>query len=351
MPRRKSKPRIVRMPAGDLKPGLTSEDRDLVKKSLQSTVSDSTKDVYRKHFAYFDDWCLPKEIDPMEADAEHVQTYLSQMFWIQGLSVSSVQCAASAIKKTWLWGDAVKKRDPRKSDCDWEAVLNVVDGLRKVRRGRPSQATGLTWPLFQDVLKNVGKRMEGESPRKAARRAAFDIALIAVMKDLLTRRKATSELVWGDIELKRPSEGSIFGAVTIPLGKADRDGRPQMGYLCIDTLAYLQRMAELCGRDTRDRGQSVFDIGGRQISNRIRAACKHAGLKGNFSGHSPRRGTAKDLKAIGATLLEIMQSGGWSSPTVASSYTEGEALVDGTIARYHRMIAEGRLGALNVQEV
>ena len=284
MPRRKSKPRIVRMPAGDLKPGLTSEDRDLVKKSLQSTVSDSTKDVYRKHFAYFDDWCLPKEIDPMEADAEHVQTYLSQMFWIQGLSVSSVQCAASAIKKTWLWGDAVKKRDPRKSDCDWEAVLNVVDGLRKVRRGRPSQATGLTWPLFQDVLKNVGKRMEGESPRKAARRAAFDIALIAVMKDLLTRRKATSELVWGDIELKRPSEGSIFGAVTIPLGKADRDGRPPDGV----SVHRHAGVPPADGGTLRARHPRPGAVGVRHRrpadSNRIRAACKHAGLKGNFLG-------------------------------------------------------------------
>ena len=342
------------MPAGDPKPGLTREDMALVKKSLQSTVSDGTKDVYRKHFGYFANWCLPRDIDPMEADAEYVQAYLSQMFWTQGLSISSVQCAASAIKKTWLWGDADAsddERKPRTSDCDWETVLDVVDGLRKVRRRRSTRATGLTWPLFQDVLKNVGKRMEGESARKAARRAAFDIALIAVMKDLMTRREATSELVWGDIEWKRSSEGKIFGVVTIPLGKTDRDGRPQMGYLCIDTLAYLQRMAELCGRDTRDRGQKVFGIGGRQISNRIRAACKHAGLKGNFSGHSPRRGTANDLKAIGASLLEIMQSGGWSSPKVAASYADGEALVDGTIARYHRMIAEGHLGALNVQEV
>ena len=354
MPRRKSKPRIVRMPVGEPKQGLTREDMDLVKKSLQSTVADSTKDVYRKHFSYFDNWCLAREIDPMEADAEHVQTYLSRMFWTQGLSASSVQCAASAIKKTWLWGDAVKKRDPRKSNCDWEAVLNVVDGLRKVHRDPPSRATGLTWRVFQIILENAWKRMKGESPRKAARRAAFDIALIAVMKDLMTRRTATSQLVWGDIAL-RMDEGRVFGAVTIPLGKTDRDGRPQMGYLCIDTLAYLQQMADLCGRDVRDRGQSVFDIGGRQISERIKAACKHAGLKGDFSGHSPRVGTAEDLKVSGASLLEVMQAGGWSSPKVAARYIEGTALADGTIARYHVGLAEGRfgdfdLGELDIQE-
>ena len=339
------------MPVGDPKPGLTEEDMALVKKSLRSTAADGTQDNYRKHFGYFKDWCRPKGIDPMEAEAEHVQAYLSRMFWVHDLAVSTVQGAASAIKKTWLWGDPEEEppRPPRTSDCDWEAVLDVVGGLRKGDRRRQARATGLTWARFQVVLERAWEPMNGESSRKAARRAAFDIALIAVMKDLMTRRQATSELVWGDIKLKM-DEGRVFGAATIPLGKRDRNGRPQMGYLCIDTLAYLQRMAELCGRDIRDPEQKVFGLGGRQISNRIKAACRHAGLKGNFSGHSPRRGTAQDLKAIGSTLLEIMQAGGWSSPKVAASYTEGEAMVDGTIARYHRLLAEGRFGELTVQE-
>ena len=337
------------MPVGEPKPGLTREDMALVEMSLQSTVAEGTRELYRKHFAYFEDWCLPRDIDPMEAEAEHVQAYLSGLFWSRGHSVSSVQCAASAIKKTWLWGNPVKGSAPRTSDCDWEAVLSVVDGLRKARRRRPARATGLTWRLFQVILENAEKPMKGESPRKAARRAAFDIALIAVMKDLMTRRKATSQLVWGDIELKM-DKGRIFGAVKIPLGKTDRDDRPQMGYLCIDTLAYLQQMAELCGRDTADHGQLVFGIGDRQISNRIKAACRHAGLKGNFSGHSPRVGTAEDLKASGASLLEVMQAGGWSSPKVAARYTEGAALAEGTMARYHSGLAEGRFDELGAQE-
>ena len=349
MPRRKSKRRIVRMPVGEPKPGLTREDMALVEMTLRSTVADGTRDLYRKHFSYFEDWCLPRDIDPIEAEAEHVQTYLSGMFWIRGRSASSVQSAASALKKTWLWGDPVKGRAPRVSDCDWEAVLDVVDGVRKARRRQPSRAAGLTWPCFQVVLENAGKPMKGESPRKAARRAAFDIALIAVMKDLMSRRKATSQLVWGDIKL-RMDEGRVFGVVTIPLGKTDRDDRPQMGYVCIDTLAYLQQMAELCGRDTRERGQLVFGIGDRQISDRIKAACRHAGLEGDFSGHSPRVGSASDLKASGASLLEVMQAGGWSSPKVAARYTEGEALADGPIARFHRGLAEGRFGEMDVQE-
>ena len=71
---------------------------------------------------------------------------------------------------------------------------------------------------------------------------------------------------------------------------------------------------------------------------------------GSFSGHSPRVGSAADLKASGASLLEVMQAGGWSSPKVAARYTEGEALAEGTMARYHRGLAEGRFGEIDVQE-
>ena len=352
MPRRKTTPRIVRMPVGDPKPGLTHEDMALVERSLQNTVSENTKIVYSKHFQYFKDWCQLRGIDPMEAEAEHVQAYLSRMFWTKGLDASTVQCGASAIKKIWLWGDLDApdgERAPRTTDCDWAAVQDVVTGLRRERRRRPVRATGLTRERFQVILKHAWQPMPGESTEKATRRAAFDIALVAVMKDLMTRRTATSELVWGDIELRQRGE-RIFGLVTIPLGKRDRDGNPKMGYLSVDTLAYLYRMAEHRELDFRDRGQRVFGLKDRQISNRIKAVCRHVGLEGNFSGHSPRVGTAQDLGAMGATLLQVMQSGGWSSPEMAARYTEGEALVDGTIARYHRGLAEGRFGVVNIQE-
>ena len=345
MARRKSKPRIVRMPVGEPKAGLTPEDMALVGQSLRSTVRQSTREVYRKHFGYFYEWCQPRGIDPMEAEAEHVQAYLAGMYWSRRRSVSSVEGAASAIKKFWLWGDPARELAPRTSGCDWEEVLNVVVGVRKTDRRRPARATGLTWQRFQVILENAATPMEGEGPRKAARRAAFDIALIAVMKDLMSRREATSRLVWGDIEVM--TDGlHIYGAVTMPLGKTDRNGRGQMGYLCIDTMALLQQMAELCRRDVRDPGQLVFGMGDRQISNRVKAACRHAGLKGKFSGHSPRVGSAADLKRIGATLLEVMQAGGWSRPESAAGYTAGADLADGALACFHAALAEGRLGEL-----
>ena len=73
-------------------------------------------------------------------------------------------------------------------------------------------------------------------------------------------------------------------------------------------------------------------------------------MKGNFSGHSPRVGTAADLRASGFSLLEVMQAGGWASPKIAARYTEGEALVDGAVARFHQGLAEGRFSELDGEE-
>jgi len=41
----------------------------------------------------------------------------------------------------------------------------------------------------------------------------------------------------------------------------------------------------------------VFGLGGTQIQRRIAAAAAAAGLKGRFTGHSPRVGMAQDLAA------------------------------------------------------
>ena len=50
MPRRKSKRRIVRMPVGEPKAGLTREDMALVEMSLRSTVADGTRDSLPQAF-------------------------------------------------------------------------------------------------------------------------------------------------------------------------------------------------------------------------------------------------------------------------------------------------------------
>ena len=80
-------------------------------------------------------------------------------------------------------------------------------------------------------------------------------------------------------------------------------------------------------------GASVFGLSSRQISRRIKAATKMAGLGDGFSAHSPRVGMAQDLSAAGAELMTAVR---WDSPTMPAMYTEAQAAGRGAVARYHR---------------
>ena len=72
-----------------------------------------------------------------------------------------------------------------------------------------------------------------------------------------------------------------------------------------------------------DPATSVFGLSPGQISRRIKASTKMAGLGEGCSAHSPRVGTARYLSAAGAELPELMTAGRRDNPTITVRYTPG----------------------------
>ena len=85
-----------------------------------------------------------------------------------------------------------------------------------------------------------------------------------------------------------------------------------------------------------DSGTSVFGLSASQISRRIKAVTKMAGLGDGFSARSPRVGMAQDLSAAGAELPELMTAGRWESPTMPARYTQAQSAGRGAVAQYYR---------------
>ena len=81
-----------------------------------------------------------------------------------------------------------------------------------------------------------------------------------------------------------------------------------------------------------DGTEPVFALGPAQLSRRIAAAARAAGLGDGFSGHSGRVGLARRMTARGAPTADVMRQGRWVSPAMVASYTRGEAA--GQAARY-----------------
>ena len=63
--------------------------------------------------------------------------------------------------------------------------------------------------------------------------------------------------------------------------------------------------------------------------------CIEAGLGDGFTGHSGRVGMAKDLRAAGAEMPELMDVGRWDSTQMVARYTQEEQAAKGVIAKYY----------------
>jgi len=68
-------------------------------------------------------------------------------------------------------------------------------------------------------------------------------------------------------------------------------------------------------------------VGGRldpgDVARIFRRMAKRAGITDTaVSGHSTRIGAAQDMVAAGLELPEVMQAGGWKTPTMPARYTE-----------------------------
>ena len=63
--RRRYKPRIVRMPVGEPKAGLTHEDMALVARSAAEHRARGHQGSLPQAFLLLEDWCLPRDIDPI----------------------------------------------------------------------------------------------------------------------------------------------------------------------------------------------------------------------------------------------------------------------------------------------
>ena len=318
-----------RLESGDLPVGLTRGEVERAQPKLFDGLQPTTKDTYEKLASYFMEWCHGRQVDPKDVETAHLAVYMQQ----------ARERPEGAVSVSWLWGTlAAVRRDLKfkglADRVNWEELADLVRGEHKAEKRAPVSADGLTWELIGRVVTAVWVPKPGEWPEKTRRRATFDTALILLMWGCLLRRGEAAGVRWGDISTE-VVRGHAYGVLRIPFSKTDQTGRGEVGYIHVHTLVALQEMAHACGLDPSKPNQSVFGIGGRQISNRIKEACTHAGIPGRWSGHSPRVGASRDLMTYGFSLLETMQAGRWERPETVSRYVRSIAVGDGAMARLY----------------
>ena len=306
---------------------LSPEEVRTVQQTLLSLVAPGTLTLYRKHWSYFVQWACDNGHETLPASAGVVASYLSSQ---EDKSPYTLTVAAAAIGRAH-----VNAGHP--SPMMHPLVRGTLTSIKKKNVRTQRQATGLTHKHFLAIKERSSTPKLGETPHQTKRRAATDIALIAVMRDTLCRRSETAIALWHDIE--ESPDGTV--SLHIPRSKTDQTGKGQNAHLSPETQELLIDMVQSRGRSPKQTDK-IFRMGERQISNRIKAAAEHVGLEGQFSGHSPRVGMAQDLAEYGFETVSIAQSGRWRSADSVVKYTKRTAAGKGAVAGWHEIIRQGQ---------
>ena len=309
-----------------LKPGHVEA---VVSAAIESHAA-ATRRSYESGWRQFAAWCDAEGYTSLPAAPETVAAYLVHRAH-EGRSIATIKIDRAAIRHYHLTHGL-------DSPTQSAGVSRVLRGLaRRAAAGKLVQGRGQAKGLSASDLAAVravahqrrcfrgGAR---ESEKAARRRGDVDIALISVMRDALLRRQEAAALRWADVRFMDDDTARI----AIRHSKTDQDGEGAVQFVGHEAAAALNDI-----RGDAAEADRVFGLkSGRAISNRIKAAARAAGLKGDFRGHSPRVGMAQDLAANGASSVELMVAGRWKAARMPAHYAREQEAGRGAVARYHR---------------
>ena len=294
-----------------------------VAQAQENALSKGSQILYYKHWKAFNDWCYDNSFRALPAHVDTICAYLTERA-DNKTKVSTLGPVLAAIRH---YHEAVELTSPTTTP----RVKKTLKGLAREYPCKPVQVTALDQEACDAIFEAADIPKSKETPHQTAKRAAFDKALISFSRDVLARPETTAAAERRHIEETPEGKYVLF----IPHSKTDQAHEGVYAYLTANTMELLDEMFATRKRETKPTDK-IFGISERQISNRIQAAAKHAGLEGDtldaglegnalnarFRGHSPRIGMAVDLTIDGSDMPALKQAGRWKSHQTVSRYIE-----------------------------
>ena len=288
-----------------------------------SALAPNTRKAYDSAWSAWQRWALDQGRPVLPGIAADVADYLEARH-AAGASPATIRLARAAVAKVHQVSGAA---DPTADGLVTDVLKRIGRDGRDRGRG---QVAGIGWAAAEaaaSIAANGGDSVAG----------LRDAALLRVMSDGLLRISEASALRVVDVEAT--ADG---GTVTIRASKTDQQGDGAVRFLGAPTVAAVQRYLEAAGitdgplfRRIRKGGQVTADrLGADSIRAIVRKrAAAVDGITGRIGGHSLRVGSARELAADGASLVELQQAGGWRSPTTPAVYVRRESATRGPVAR------------------
>ncbi len=311
-------PEVIDSPAA-----LAVGDAERVRKALASSLAENTRRAYLGHWSAFSEWCEQSGYSPAPAAPETVAAHLASL--AETASASTLKVRRAAVGAAHRAAGLV---DPAASELVKRALAGLV--RENAAPQRQSRALGIAElaAIRATACQPRSGRQSGrtESRERARARGLADVALCTVLFYAGLRRAEAAALQWGDVE----PDGDGSGLAWVRRSKTDPEAAGDARYLPRAAMEALAAMRpEGAGAEA-----AVFGLSGRQISRRVEAAARAAGLGEGFSGHSGRVGLAAELSRAGASTHEIAAAGGWKSAGMVIRYTRRETARKGAVAKY-----------------
>ena len=205
---------------------------------------------------------------------------------------------------------------------------------------------------YELIVQKVQESRTQGAPDQATLRGAVDVAAIALMRDgLLTPGDAVTAR-W--LDLQREDDGT--GRLTIPFSIKNKSGKNKSGknksgknksgknksgsgnvaYVSARTMNVIYEMRSIEHQlriDATD--ERIFRLSADKLRLHIQKACEDAGLKGRFSGYSPRNGMAQDLGRSGASRIDLMRAKRWNIPASTDQSGRNNIATNGAVAQWY----------------
>ena len=289
------------------------------------SLSLNTRRAYAAAWHSFEKWCRQTGTSTASSDPAQIAAYL-QHTSDNGASLATVKLQRAAIKSL-LDSNGRHRDNPARQPIMKQLLRSIAQQQgRAQKQAHPLDHTAMT--AIRATAHGPRRLPSGrtESFETAHRRGTTDVALASLMREALLRISETSALTWNDLTVLPDGSARLL----IRTSKTDQEVQGKSLYIGPQAT---QDVMSLWGNE--HPSENIFSLTPGQITHRLKQACRHAGINGNISGHSPRVGMAQDLSANGAELPALMTAGRWSSPAMPARYIENITADRGAVAQYN----------------
>ena len=260
---------------------LSDERRTRVARAMaHADVNDNTLlDYVRYAWMPFKEWNGNKGTSPETATPGDVSDFLCKVADEQGTGY-----AHSTFNGLLYVFSRIRPND---NPADFASVRKTLQGLTREKPSPPTQAKPIGTNELAIIVEAAPNRKHRESEDQTRLRSAVDIALLRTMHDTGMRGDEAAEVELNDRHNARNGRGG--STLIIRRSKTDQLHEGTALYLtkvttdAIKDMQHVRQELEIPDDDPR-----IFRLSKGVIYHRIRDACKHAGLTGRYTMHSPQ---------------------------------------------------------------